>query len=245
MPALTRAWQMLIKGLGELKDAPDTMAAAEMVLIRLAYAADLPSLEELNKKAQSAATTAAIANGAARLAQGKTYHQEALPPSDGPRMSGNLALNRANTEAPTAQSTSQVTLTDFRSVVALVAEKRDIKLKTDLEMHVRPVRMSAGQIEIALEPKAPQTLAGELARKLEGWTGRRWLVLISKEAGERPIGEQNRDARQSLMREARNNPTVQAVLAAFPKADITEVRDPEPQGFAGEAALEREETHES
>ena len=70
-------------------------------------------------------------------------------------------------------------------------------------------------------------------------------MLISKEAGERPIGEQNRDARQSLMREARNNPTVQAVLAAFPKADITEVRDPEPQGFAGEAALEREETHES
>jgi hypothetical protein len=46
------------------------------------------------------------------------------------------------------------------------------------------------------------------------------------------------------MREARNNPTVQAVLATFPKADITDVRDPEPQGFAGDAALEREETHE-
>jgi len=71
------------------------------------------------------------------------------------------------------------------------------------------------------------------------------MVLISKEAGERPIGEQNRDARQSLMREARNNPTVQAVLAAFPKADITDVRDPEPQGFAGDAPLEREETQET
>ena len=245
MPALTRAWQMLIKGLVELKDAPDTMAAAEMVLIRLAYAADLPSTEELVKKAQSAATTASIANGGVRLAQGKTYHQDVAPPSDGPRMAGNLALQRSNAEAPTAQSTSNVTLTDFRSVLALVAEKRDIKLKTDLEMHVRPVRMSAGQIEIALEPRAPQTLAGELARKLEGWTGRRWMVLISKEAGERPIGEQNRDARQSLMREARNNPTVQAVLAAFPKADITDVRDPEPQGFAGDAPLEREETQET
>jgi DNA polymerase III subunit gamma/tau len=246
MAALTRAWQMLIKGLAELKDAPDTMAAAEMVLIRLAYAADLPSTEDLVKKAQSAASTAAIANGGARLAgQGRIYHQDAAAPSDAPRMSGNLALNRNHADTPVAQAPAAVTLTDFRSVVALVADKRDIKLKTDLELYVRPVRMSAGQIEIALEPKAPPTLAGELSRKLEGWTGRRWMVLISKEAGERPVAEQNRDARQSLMREARANATVQAVLAAFPKADITDVRDPEPQGFAGDGAPEREENPES
>ena len=235
MAAITRAWQMLLKGLTELRDAPDAMAAAEMVLIRLAYAAELPPTEELVKKAQSA-KPAPRQPAPAREPQA-AGHEE-------PRNEGALALNRDQTDAPTASAVSApaLMLGDFRAIVALAAEKRDIKLKTDLERFVRPVRVGPGQVEIGLEPKAPPTLAGELARKLEGWTGRRWMVLISKEEGERPLYEQEQEARDTRIRDARANPAVQAIMARFPTAEIKEVREPESFATVDELMSEKDET---
>ena len=43
---LTRAWQILLKGVEDVKDSPRPLASADMALIRLAYAADLPSPED-------------------------------------------------------------------------------------------------------------------------------------------------------------------------------------------------------
>jgi DNA polymerase-3 subunit gamma/tau len=113
----------------------------------------------------------------------------------------------------------------FKEIVALVAEKRDIKLKSDLERHVRPIRVAPGQIELALEPHSPPGLPGELSRKLEAWTGQRWMVLVAKEGGDKPLAQQNKDARESLFKEARENPDVQAILKRFPGAEIVDVRD--------------------
>ncbi len=244
MASLTRAWQMLLKGLGELRDAPDPLAAAEMVLIRLAHAVDLPPLDELARKAQSASP--ASEGAGSRAVSGQATPPRALESNSGPvhapRMEGALALNRATNEPPQAQAPLTVELKDFRAIVALAAEKRDIKLKSDLERFVRPVRVAPGQLEIALDPKAPQTLAGELSRKLEGWTGRRWMVLISKQAGERTLVDQDRDARDVLLAQARQNPVVQAVLSRFPEAQIKEVRELE--GFETDAGSEREERDE-
>jgi len=118
----------------------------------------------------------------------------------------------------------------FQDIVALVGEKRDIKLKNLLETVVRPIRVGPGQIELALEPSAPPGLPGELARKLESWTGSRWIVLVAREGGENPLAVQARDNRDTLFREARAHPDVQAILKRFPGAEIVDVRDPEPAG---------------
>ncbi len=122
----------------------------------------------------------------------------------------------------------------FRDIVRLVGDRRDVKLKSELERYVRPVRVGPGTIEIALLPDAPSGLPGELSRKLESWTGQRFLVLLSKEKGEPPLREQARDARDAAMREARAHPAVQAVLDRFPGAEITAVRDLAPPGGAPE-----------
>ena len=232
MAALTRAWQMLLKGLGELRDAPDALAAAEMLLIRLAYAAEVPSTSELVKKAQAASTGTNTGASQASISPSPSRKLDASPPAPGtPTMQANLAVKLHHAQGPTDTLTPQIILGDFKSLVALVAEKRDIKLKTDLERFVRPVRMSPGKLEIALEPKAPQTIAGELSRKLEGWTGQRWMVLISREQGEPTLAEQEQRARNSLLDEARNHEVVKAIFARFPQAEIKEVREPQVQGF--------------
>jgi DNA polymerase-3 subunit gamma/tau len=117
----------------------------------------------------------------------------------------------------------------LKDILALVAEKRDIKLKSDLEHLVRPIRVSPGQFELALEPSAPPGLPGEIARKLEAWTGLRWTVLVARDGGDKPVAAQHKENRDGLFRMAREHRDVQAVLKRFPGAEIVDVRDPEPQ----------------
>jgi DNA polymerase-3 subunit gamma/tau len=224
MASLTRAWQMLLKGLAEVRDAPDALAAAEMVIIRLAYAADLPSGDELVR----------LARQQEQSGTPRPRPQERSPgaPASDPQLSvetsswGSLALDK---KAPNLDNAAPpaVLFSHFRDIVAFVGEKRDIKLKNELERYVRPVRVAPGSVEIALEPRAPPGLAGELARKLEAWTGQRWMISIANEQGEAPLREQALSRRDSVFHEVRGHPLVQAVLDLFPGAEITDVRDPD------------------
>jgi DNA polymerase-3 subunit gamma/tau len=139
------------------------------------------------------------------------------------------ALARAPAPAPQdSEGTSAPrAFARFADIVALAAEKRDLRFKSDLERFVRPIRVTTGQIELALEPGGSPQLANELARKLEAWTGQRGMVLLAREGGERPIAQQKKEARTSAFRDAENNPDVQAILRRFPGARIDNVRDPE------------------
>jgi DNA polymerase-3 subunit gamma/tau len=84
-------------------------------------------------------------------------------------------------------------------------------------------------MEIALEDGGPPGLAGELSRKLEAWTGQRWIVMLAKEGGEAPIAHQERDSRARALRELREHPDVAAVLRRFPGAEILDIRDTAPE----------------
>jgi DNA polymerase-3 subunit gamma/tau len=226
MPHLARAWQMLLKGLEEVGQAPNPKAAAEMVLVRLAYAAELPDPARLARQTPEAAP-AASPPLAARAAPASREPVSAL------RSAGSLAPRPEAAESPpsaanaasTAAGAASSAPTSFAGLVALAAERRDLKLKADLERLVRPVAIAPGKLEIALEPGAGPGLPGEIARKLEAWTGQRWLVLVAQEGGEPPLAEQARGRRDGLFREAREHPSVKAVLERFPGAEIVDVRE--------------------
>jgi DNA polymerase-3 subunit gamma/tau len=115
----------------------------------------------------------------------------------------------------------------FAELIALSAEKRDLQVKAALERDVRLVRCEDGKLEIALETGAAKTLVGELARKISAWTGRRWMVVVSAEAGAPTLRSEAEARRAELKRGVAADPLVQAVLARFPGAEIVEVREPE------------------
>ena len=230
MASLARAWQMLLKGLAEVGQAPNPAMAAEMVLVRIAYAAELPEPASL---AADLARRPSAANGgdAARApASAGPAPRAVAAPGEVLRMAPRQSVLPAAEPQGKGEDTPQSSgsgplLASFADIVALAGDRRDIKLKTELERCVRPVRVAPGRLEIGLEADASPGLPGELARKLEAWTGTRWLVLVSKEAGERPIAATARERRESLFREARNHPDVRAVLERFPGAEIVDVRD--------------------
>ncbi len=217
MAHLTRAWQMLLKGITEVSYAGQPLLAAEMVLIRLAHAADVPSGEDLLKLARQ--------NPPAEKSSPIVMAQPLKRDQPVAETVGSLAM-KSELSSPQAPTETRAFST-FADIIALVVEKRDVKLKGDLERFVRPIRVAPGQIELAMEQGASPGLPGELSRKLEAWTGRRWMVLVAKEGGDKPLALQKKDAKESAFREAREEPSVQAILKRFPGSTVTDVRDPE------------------
>ncbi|MFT3673310.1 DNA polymerase III subunit gamma/tau [Aestuariivirga sp.] len=222
VPVLSRAWQMLLKGIQETASASNPMQAAEMVLIRLAHAVDMPPADELARIAKSGAAPAS--NVKPMPLRSESTSPQAM--GGGAAVAAALAP-QSSQQAPSAPVREPVAFSDFAGLVAFVGERRDIKLKGELERFVRPITVSETRIEIALEKEAPAGLTNELMRKLEAWTGRRVLVTVAREGGAEPLLKQRRSAEAVALQEARSNPTVQAVLKSFPGAEIIGVREPQ------------------
>ncbi len=224
VPVLSRAWQMLLKGIQETATASNPMQAAEMVLIRLAHAVDMPPADELARIARSGAATSASVKPLPL--RGESGGGASAVAGNGAALAA--AVSPAPSSAPPAAPREPVSFTDFASLVAYVSERRDVKLKGELERFVRPITVTAARIEIALERDAPAGLPNELMRKLEGWTGRRTLVTVAREGGAEPLLKQRKSAEATALQEARANPAVQAILKTFPGAEILSVREPQP-----------------
>jgi len=212
---LSRAWQILLKGIPEVQSSNRPIAAAEMVIVRLAYAADLPTPDEALR---------ALKDGAPVPAGGPSA--PASRPS-GPATSGNMALATSQPypqpRPQGAQPEPTMRLRRFEDVVALAGEKREIVLKAQLERDVRLVRFEEGRIELSLTETGSRTIANDLTRALQQWTGERWMVALSSEEGQATLHEKAVAAERERKEGAANHPLVQAVLTKFPGAQIVNV----------------------
>jgi DNA polymerase III subunit gamma/tau len=232
MRVLSRMWQMLLKGITEAQAATRPVLAAEMVLVRIAYAADLPTPDEAIRALDGggAAPTSGNGAGAPRSAPPSPRMEAAAPPSRGsftqPVRSAPEASAVRQQAAPRAESQSspQLRLSSFAEIVALAAEKRDIAIKTSLENDVRLVRVEDGRLEVALEPQASRALVTDLSRKLEQWTGRRWTVIVSNAAAQPTLRAQAQAQQNELENAVQADPRVKDVMAKWPGAKIEAVR---------------------
>ncbi len=239
MRVLSRMWQMLLKGITEVQGATRPAAAAEMVLVRIAYVADMPTPDEAIRMLEQNGNTSPViaSNAAPRGAPASTVSSMTSSSSapmrapSAPR-AGAEASARPQMMAPTpeAQSAPALRITSFPQLVALAGQQRDLMTRTALEADVRLVRIEDGRLELALERHASRTLINELSRKLEQWTGRRWTVIVSNEAGQPTLRSQMQVEKSQREQAAEADPRVKEVLARFPGAKVVEVRRlaPEP-----------------
>ena len=222
MPLLARAWQTLLKGREEASRAPDPQTAAEMILLRLAYMADLPTPDEVVR---------GLSGGARAVPARPASPQASSPTQNGSRGSAGPGFSAPPRQAPPAapappeSDSDSPELTSFEDVVALVSMKRDARLRLALEDDVSLVRYEPGKIDLHLLPKASSELANELREKLNAWTGRKWMVAVSAKPGARPLGEVRREEKARLVEAARADPFMQKLLGEFPEAEILEVRE--------------------
>lgn len=248
---LTRGWQMLLKGLEETLHAPSPVAAAEMALIRIAYAGNLPTPAELlrnmeaggqtqgqaqdRKQAQPPAASPPQAPTPPSEPAGPARDESALPPS-GPPSGTAMAVSAPSGGGGTAaapQAVPQAALQDqpvalasFDDVVALAGEHHALRLQAHLVDHVHLVHFQPGRIEIRLSDEAPPNLPNELGKKLTDWTGSRWVVSLSSAQGAPSLKKQQDNARAQIENEIKSDPLVAAALATFPDARITNIETP-------------------
>tara|TARA_R110000850_G_scaffold8357_6_gene31039 strand:+ start:708 stop:2417 length:1710 start_codon:yes stop_codon:yes gene_type:complete len=230
MRSLTRMWQMLLKALEEVGNAPNAMMAAEMAVIRLTHVADLPSPDDLVRKlrdtpmprSDAPAPRPAPAGGSGPVARGGAAQAHAIAPD------AEQALARFRT---------------FPQVLELIRANRDVKLLVEIENYVRLTRYTPGRIEFEPAPGAASDLAARIAGRLQGWTGNRWVVSLVSEGGAPTISE----VRDSDLRQAETtamaHPMTQAILQAFPGAELVEIRtrDAMTQDAAQDALAEVED----
>ena len=223
MATLARAWQMLLKGLTELHAAPSPLQSASMILVRLAYAAELPTPAELARAADVGATSPLpVARPAPPLAGPSS-------PARPPRRGGPTAEARAVEPAPepppptAAPEMPRPDPTSFAAVVDLADERREGLLHAGLVNHIHLVRFEPGRIEFRPAARAPADFANRLSRFLNDQTDRRWVITISQDAGQPTLAEAQAEERAEAKAEAARHPLVKAILETFPGTRIERV----------------------
>ncbi|HKL55529.1 MAG TPA: DNA polymerase III subunit gamma/tau [Roseovarius sp.] len=231
MRILTRMWQMLLKALDEVADAPNSMMAAEMAIIRLTHVADLPTPEDLVRRLQDSPPPSPGGGGGARpQAQGQSTSAQgtALPHPTHSGPSGPSARGAGQVTA-LAQDTEEALAhyPTFEHVLDLIRANRDAKLLIEAEGCLRLAAYRPGRIEFTPTPDAPQDLAQRLGGALQRWTGNRWAVTLVNSSTSPTIRESREAENDALKSEAQAHPLVRAVFEAFPKAAIKEIKTAE------------------
>ncbi len=210
IPALNKAWQLLLKGIGEVNMATNPQAGVEMLIIRLCYAANLPDPVDLlknmgshtppngggGKRAQSVATSV---SGVVQAVQTQTAPvQESVP------------VANANLE----------TLED---VVALFEVHGAMILAGQVGQFVQLIRMKVGHIEFMPAEGAPSDLAGQMSKKLLELTQKRWMVIVGRGETHPTLQTQDKAKQKAEYEAILAHQDVQNVLTIFPEAKITKI----------------------
>lgn len=221
MSVLTRTWQMLLKGIDETLKAPSEKQAAEMVLIRLAYAADLPTPGDMIKEIKSGGISVSAA-------------QTSVPPA-GSAQSGWSGVRISGNTVPAVQTRPQETVmfNSLADIAAYAYKQNEMMFAYNVENYVSLVSFEQGKIEFFPMDRAPNNLAGEMVEKLRQWTGRQWVVTVVSRQGGQTLIQQARTNAENLKKTMTQHPLVTAVLKAFPGARIDTIR------------LQKEEENES
>jgi DNA polymerase-3 subunit gamma/tau len=253
VPALTRAWQILLKGLFEVRDAVRPIAAAEMALIRLAYAADLPPTDKLVRELLDTHPPLEGGSKSAKQISGRGEHTvsavspspkmpsafSTLPQSAFAEASADNALSPAELQrsraqgeggvlaaaAPNPDSAPAPVLRSLEDIAALAGQRGAAVLKVHVENDMHLVSLEPGRIEFRPSLRAPRTLAADLAQKLRDWTGIRWVVTVAREGGAATLGDSKKAVQAAKLEAVAQDPIVRAVLDRFPGSEIVHVRE--------------------
>ncbi|VAV87016.1 DNA polymerase III subunits gamma and tau [hydrothermal vent metagenome] len=220
MGQLSRVWQMLLKAAGEVRIAPEPLAALEMALIRLIVAASLPPPETAAKLLEQATNANPPTNSTPPTGGGNKaakQHQTAATATQ-------TLANPVIETSPKAASSPDTRPRSFAALLTEIEQLRELDVLYQLEQYVRLVHYQPGAITFVPTQDAPDNLATELARQLQDVTGDRWLFTIDRNTdGQDTIDQVRRKNQETDQKYVLADPSVIAIMQAFPKAEVVEI----------------------
>ncbi|MCC3862062.1 DNA polymerase III subunit gamma/tau [Pseudemcibacter aquimaris] len=238
IPVLTRTWQMLLKGTEEVRVSPNPISAAEMVIVRLTYSANLPTPEELVKQIKNNPAAAASGAGAApstggggASAQAQTTISNGSPDMGGAphafnviQGSGGQTAVRVSDPIPQTDGGYAISISSFEELAALFEQKGEPDIAFHLNDNVHPVSFDQGRIDIRANERAPKNLTGRMSALLKEWTGQIWAVSLSNEIGEDTLYQKEIAEQEALKDMVSNNELVKSIIETFEGASISDIQ---------------------
>lgn len=233
MPSLGKAWQILLKGLNEVNMAANPQSAAEMVIIRLSYGADLPDPSDLLKKLASGGTVSAPSGGNAGTS--------APAPSGGGVSASrpNLSVASSNSGraavavAPQTHIDTEVALAgdnirDLEGIVQLLEDANEMVLAGRVYQMLHLVRLEQKaetyRLEVRPQDTAPDDLLTNLSRALRSLTGKAWMISPVEYGGAPTLAEKAQALYDQELIKIKNHPLMKEVYAHFPEAEIIDIQ---------------------
>ena len=257
LPVLARAWQMLLKGIDEVRMAPDAVAAVEMVLLRLACVSDVPPPAELARLLRQGGVDSSPAAAPSAVASAPGPVAPMPTPSPGPareaaRAQPALAREPAPAERALARVAPEIASAasapcpeNFAALIGLLRSRGESPLAAWLERGAHPIRFEPGVVEFRPEPSLPGDAAGRLREALVRMTGRPWTVVLGQAAGEPTLAELQAERSRARIAALGRDASLRRVLDAFPGAEILEVRATAPASRDGPPEPSHEPTRNS
>ena len=233
MASLTSVWQMLLKGILEVKGADNALKALEMLVVRLAYAADLPSpaqmIEDIKKNSNAIdiRPTPTVLAGQAMPAV-----QSPAPQMPSPMGFQEIPMSVDIVSTPTPT----VSIKSIADMAKLARDKREMLLAFSIENHVRPIEITDGKLVCSFTDSAPNKLSFDLTKFLTTHTGINWVVETKLEGGEKTQSEVKEEKKNQQLAELKQHPVVGAVLNAFRGSKIEKIVPIKKMEFADEPA---------
>ncbi len=212
MPALSRLWQMLLKGVSEMKQAPSPVAAGEMILARIAFASDLPTPAELIQTIQRNPVAAMPTRQADAVS---------APVSPMPVMDSAPRPQPAQPAAPALVPMPQ----DFPAMVALFERQREALLASQLRQFASLVSYAPGKVELHMQSMLSREFPAKVAQLMQEWTGQEWKILLSDKPGAPTLEAQETERKEQEKQAARDHPLVASILEQFPGAEVAAVKE--------------------
>ena len=235
IPILTRTWQMLLKGTEEVRVSPNPISAAEMVIVRLTYSANLPSPEELvkqikNNPDQPSQTSSTNPQGAGTTAHSKTSITDGSNATGGAPQAFNVIQGsgqtavRVSDPVPNTNEEFARSPSNFEELAALFEKKGEPDIAFQLNDNVRPVSFDQGRIDIRINDRVPKNMTGRMSGLLKEWTGQNWVISISTELGEDTLYEKDKAEQAALKEMVLEDDLIKSILGTFTGASLSDIR---------------------
>ena len=208
-------WQFAISSLEELDIVSNQHLSIEMFLIRLMHLSSIKSKKTPDFNTDESLESAAvpkqtdIENVTQAIDQIKNIAQE----------------KKIKPEIETEiKAIDKSLINSFNDLLDACSEKKEIKLKYELEKNVNLVKFERNRIEISFNDNLDKDFVKDLSAKLFEWTGERWIITFSKSKGEMSVKEKQKNKREELINEVKNSEIYKTIIEKFPDAELTDVK---------------------
>ena len=205
MHALTANWQILIKGIAEVRTADNPFQALEMLAIQMAYLSDISTPEQLLDEIKKNPVTAA-----------QTVNP--VPANTSPASEPTL------NQTPTSTKNREPDFKDITEIIAFARQKGERILAFNIETFVRPIQISNGLISCSLAPNTPHNFVTNFSKFLFEHTQNNWTVQVEKAGGQPSVKEQKETKQQQLLNEIKKDETISEIEKLFTGAKIEKIK---------------------